>query len=82
MAAKISVLGLILSPYPYLGSTMVRFPLMNVKGVRRTAPATPGLFTEKLQNYRGTEAPSYRVTELQSYRVTQLNSYQVSDLQS
>ena len=55
---------------------------MNVKGVCRTAPATPGLFTEKLQNYRGTEAPSYKVTELQSYRVTQLNSYRVSDLQS
>ena len=27
MAAKMSVLGLILSPYPYLRSEMVRFPL-------------------------------------------------------
>ena len=48
MAAKMSVLGLILSSYPYLRSALVRFPLMNeliinYEAVFRTAPATPGL---------------------------------------
>ena len=43
MAAKMSVLELVMSFYPYLRSAMVRFPLINDEAVCRTAPATQGL---------------------------------------
>ena len=40
MAAKMSVLGLILSSYQYLRSAMVRFPL--------TDPVESGMFSKQL----------------------------------
>ena len=46
MAAKMSVLGLIMSSYPYLRSVMVRFPLESQNKVKRTNILKFGLFSE------------------------------------
>ena len=48
MAAKLSVLGVIVSFPLHLRSAMVWFPLMSNEADCRTAPATPGLL--KLRN--------------------------------
>ena len=49
MAAKMSVLGLILSSYPYLSSAMVRFPL-KVKEVESKEDIIASEADKKVEN--------------------------------